>query len=346
MTVAIAETTPVHTKPKMKWRNFWICASISLGQVAFGYPSSIIGVTLAQPAFLLYMGLITPEGDLTPNANNLIGATSGVFQVSSFTQFHISYTNIVQAGAFFGILVGSWVMDKWGRKGGVIYCSCLSIFGGVMLCASQNIGMFIAFRFFAGAGSWGFLALSKFRFHFNRRPEQVLTHLAPVYTAELAPPEQRGFFVGMNGVFIAIGYAIASYMGLAFFYSNDPVAQWRGPLGLALIWPFMMLLVICFVPESPRWYLMQGRSEEAWKVISDLHADPADPDQSYARGEFYQMQKQTELDRTLNPSWKQMFTKPSYRKRAFMGIFFAFIGQSTAILVVNNYVSLLPLSVM
>jgi hypothetical protein len=51
-------------------------------------------------------------------------------------------------------------MDKWGRKGGVIYCSTLSIVGGVLLCASQNIGMFITFRFFAGAGSWGFLALS------------------------------------------------------------------------------------------------------------------------------------------------------------------------------------------
>jgi MFS family permease len=55
--------------------------------------------------------------------------------------------------------------------------------------------MFIAFRFFAGAGSWGFLALT------------------PVYTAELAPAEMRGFFVGMNGVMIALGYAIASYMG-------------------------------------------------------------------------------------------------------------------------------------
>ena len=27
------------------WRNFWICFIVSLGQIAFGYPASIIGVT-------------------------------------------------------------------------------------------------------------------------------------------------------------------------------------------------------------------------------------------------------------------------------------------------------------
>ncbi len=56
--------------------------------------------------------------------------------------------------------MGSWIMDKWGRKAGGYYCALLSIFGGAGLCGARNIGMFIAFRFFAGAGSWGFLALS------------------------------------------------------------------------------------------------------------------------------------------------------------------------------------------
>jgi hypothetical protein len=72
-------------KRNMNWRNFWVCFAISMGQVAFGYPSSIIGTTLGQPAFLLYMGLITPEGAPTNNSNNLIGATSGVFQVRAHT---------------------------------------------------------------------------------------------------------------------------------------------------------------------------------------------------------------------------------------------------------------------
>jgi hypothetical protein len=68
-----------------------------------------------------------------------------------------------------------------------------------------------------------------------------------------------------------------------------------------------------------------------------LHHTPDDPDQEYARTEFYQMQKQTEHDQKLEPSWKLMFTKASYRKRVILACAFAFIGQSTAVLVVNNY---------
>ena len=69
------------------WHNFWICLGVGfVGQLAFGYPSSIIGVTLAQPAFLEYMGLLTVVDGvpgLSSNANSLIGATSGVFQVGT-----------------------------------------------------------------------------------------------------------------------------------------------------------------------------------------------------------------------------------------------------------------------
>jgi MFS family permease len=82
------------------------------------------------------MGLVTEKG-LTSNAHSLIGAMNGVFQ----------------AGALFGIFTAEFVMSKWGRKMGVLYTAILSILGGVFTTASQNVGMFIAFRFLAGAGS-------------------------------------------------------------------------------------------------------------------------------------------------------------------------------------------------
>lgn len=246
---------------------------------------------------------VTPPA-LVSNADSLIGAMSGVFQ----------------AGAFLGVVIGSFIMDKYGRKMGTYFCATMSIIGGVGLVASVNTTMFIIFRLIAGAGSWGFLALT------------------PVYCAEIAPPKLRGFFVGMNGMCITLGYSLASYMGLAFYYDkNNPSAQWRGPLGLGLIFPVIQLIVVYFAPESPRYLLMAGRVEEARKVVMSIHEVKGDADQEYARGEFYQMQKQAEFDRKLAPTYWAMFTKKSYRKRTLLACGFAFIGQSTAVLVINNY---------
>jgi hypothetical protein len=55
----------------------------------------------------------------------------------------------------------------------------------------------------------------------NSRDGKKLIEVAPVYTAELALGELRGFFVGMNGVMIALGYSFASYMGLSFIPNDN-----------------------------------------------------------------------------------------------------------------------------
>lgn len=141
----------------------------------------------------------------------------------------------------------------------------------------------------------------------------------------------------MNGMTITMGYALATYMGLAFYYTENPSAQWRGPLGLGLIFPLIQLLIIIWAPESPRYLLMKGRVEEARKIVMDIHHVAGNSDQEYARGEFYQMQKQAEFDRALEPTYKAMFFKKSYRMRTILACGFAFIGQSTAVLVINNY---------
>lgn len=210
-------------------------------------------------------------------------------------------------------------MDRWGRKAGFRYCAFFSLLGGALLCGALNITTFIVGRFIAGWGSWGFLAVT------------------PTYSAELAPPSLRGFFVGLNGINIALGYAVATYMGMAFYFAESDSAKWRGPLGIALIWPALMVLITFIVPESPRYLLMKGKVEEAREITYRLHSLKHDPEQEFARGEFYQMQKQTERDRTLDPGWWAMFTKKGYRRRTALAMGFAFVGQSTGVLVINNY---------
>jgi MFS family permease len=65
-----------------------------------------------------------------------------------------------QAGSCCGLLVGSWVMDKWGRKAGVVYAAVLGIIGTVGVTSAQNVAMFIAFRFFCGVGTNAFMGVT------------------------------------------------------------------------------------------------------------------------------------------------------------------------------------------
>lgn len=163
--------------------------------------------------------------------------------------------------------------------------------------------------------------------------------VTPAFSAELAPPDLRGLMVGLNGINIALGYALASYMGLAFFYQDDPVSQWRSPLGIALVWPVMMIVIALLVPESPRFLLLRGRNDEAHAITLKLHALKSDPNNDFAEAEFYQMAQQAAIDRKLDPGWLELFRRPSYRKRCMLAMTFAFIGQSSGVLVVSVDVS-------
>ena len=154
----------------------------------------------------------------------------------------------------------------------------------------------------------------------------------PVFVTELAPPALRGLFVGMGGFALAVGYALATYMGLAFYYSTNPSTQWRGPYGISLIITAYPLLVMLWTPESPRWLLLASRVDDARQVVRRLHNLSSHEQHHFAITEFYQMQKQTEYDRTLNPSYMEMFRRPSYRKRVMMTVGYAVASQSTAIL--------------
>lgn len=187
-------------------------------------------------------------------------------------------------------------MEKWGRRVALGFCSVLGLIGGAGVAGANGRAMFIAFRFVAGAGSYSLLALSMSS-PTNQKALVIDHRPVPVYCAELSPPKLRGFFVGLTGVMIGIGNSIPAYMGLAFFHVDNPVAQWRTPLGLALIFPCLMLLIVLFVPESPRWLLFVGRREQAKEIVCSIHGGPGESGNDYAESEFYQMRKQADLDK-------------------------------------------------
>ena len=180
--------------------------------------------------------------------------------------------------------------------------------------------MFLAFRFVAGAGAFMILAA------------------VPILMNEIVPVHLRGALVDMHGVMLVLGYTIQGWVGFGFyFWKSGSQNTWRPPIAIQCFFPLCLLIALPFLPESPRWLCMNNRDAEAEQILIKLHSDPTDPDHDVAKAEFYQIQKQIAIDRTLGSSWVQMFRKPSYRKRALLAVGTTGIIQCSGVLVINNY---------
>jgi SP family arabinose:H+ symporter-like MFS transporter len=106
--------------------------------------------------------------------------------------------------------------------------------------------------------------------------------LAPMYIAEVAPPEKRGQLVSFNQLNIVLGITIAfftNYLILKWGQSDLEWAKsiglakwnWRWMLGLEAIPAILYFLGLFFVPRSPRWLMMKGKSEQALLVMNKVN---------------------------------------------------------------------------
>jgi len=154
---------------------------------------------------------------------------------------------------------------------------------------------------------------------------------------EVVPVNLRGTLVDIHAIFILTGYSIQGWVGFGFYFWKDGGSKtWRPPLALQCLWPLILLGGLYWIPESPRWLIMNGRVEEARQILDRLHSDPSDPDNEFARAEFFQIQKQVAVDLTLDRSWLSFFRKPSYRKRALLAIGTTGFIQCSGVLVINS----------
>ncbi len=154
---------------------------------------------------------------------------------------------------------------------------------------------------------------------------------------EIVPGHLRGMLVYLHGVSLGMGYAVQAWVGFGFFFwKSGSENTWRPPMSLQCVWPLLLLAGLPWVPESPRWLVMNDRSDEALKILIKLHSRPSDTDDNFARKEFYQIQKQIAIDRMLESSWMSMIRKPSYRKRSLLAIGTTGIIQCSGVLVINS----------
>jgi sugar porter (SP) family MFS transporter len=88
-------------------------------------------------------------------------------------------------------------------------------------------------------------------------------------TAECAKTSNRGLLICIMGSVIAFGTLIAYWLDYGASYGPDDLV-WRFPIAFQVIFAFLIMIPMYYLPESPRWLLSHNRVEDADRVIAAI----------------------------------------------------------------------------
>lgn len=227
----------------------------TLGGLLFGYDTAVINgavdslkVYFVDPRFA---DLANPAQ--ANAANSLLG-----FVVSS-----------ALIGCIIGGLIGGWVSTNVGRKRGLIIAAVLFLISALGASAPE-------FPFAAiGHGGPGYMGNFVFYRILGGIGVGLASMLSPMYIAEIAPPKVRGNLVAWNQFAIIFGMLVIYFVnfGISKSGSGDAwlnVIGWRYMFLSGAIPAILFLLLLFFVPETPRFLMLKGNEAGARSVLAKL----------------------------------------------------------------------------
>ena len=224
-----------------------VAATASLSGLAFGVEVGLIDGVLAMDAFRIYMGTgdLNSEGIVIERSN--AGDIDG-WIVSSFL-----------IGACLGSILVAWLADAYGRRDSIIFGGALFVVGGVIQTLSQGVFSLCFGRAVSGSGVG------------------LLSSAGPLYITEAAETNVRGRLVATQQLMITVGIFLASSINAILLTIPSSEGQWRGALASQIIPGLAVLILVSFLPRSPRWLVAQGRHAEAAQVLIKLRAGNQTP---------------------------------------------------------------------
>ncbi|KAJ5212548.1 uncharacterized protein N7498_004194 [Penicillium cinerascens] len=224
-------------------------------------------------------------------------------------------------GAFFGAGLAGPSGDYLGRRKTISLGCLLFCLGGGLQTGAKTLAFLYTGRFFAGLGV-GFL-----------------TMVIPLYQAEICHPKIRGRVTALQQFMLGVGALCASWIGygtyIGFNPSND--AQWRLPLGIQIIPAVILGLLIVVFPESPRWLIDHGRTEEGLRTLAKLHAHGNEHD-AWVQAEYAQIQESITYEHEHEAkSYVELFKSRSSFRRLFLCCALQASVQMTGVSAIQYY---------
>jgi sugar porter (SP) family MFS transporter len=160
--------------------------------------------------------------------------------------------------------------------------------------------------------------------------------IAPMYIAEIAPPDLRGRMVSFNQLNIVIGISAAyfsNYLILSLGSSDLGWVQaigldrwtWRWMLGVEALPAIFYFFALFSVPESPRWLVMHNKDDEALEVMEQVGG------RAEAEKELADVRASLAADATRQQASIRELFSPAMKLVMTIGVSIAILQQITGI---------------
>ena len=189
-----------------------------------------------------------------------------------------SVFNMFQLGAFFGAIFAFTLGDKIGRKKAIFVGLLCNTIGAVLQTVAWHFPQLIVGRIVNGFGMG------------------ITSSTCPVYQAECSKPRVRGKLVVLGSLSNTAAFCLANWINYGLYFQGEAL-QWRFPMGFQLIFPVVVASCLLFVPESPRWLLLQDRHSEALEVLSRLESPRSSTRDAEAEAQFLSIRSALEVER-------------------------------------------------
>ncbi|EPS25945.1 hypothetical protein PDE_00881 [Penicillium oxalicum 114-2] len=223
-------------------------------------------------------------------------------------------TACYELGCFFGAIFTLCFGERIGRTPLLVSGGILMIVGTVISTAAfgpqWGLGQFVVGRVVSGLGNG------------------MDTATIPVWQSECSRAHNRGFLVCFEGAIIAVGTLIAYWIDFGLSYVESSV-QWRFPVAFQIIFAILVSVGAFMLPESPRWFVMQGKDQEALQVLAALN--DSSPDAEDVLTDFNLMKADFNAENGAKANWKTLFTfgKTQEFQRMMIGCSGQFFQQFT-----------------
>ncbi|KAG8453505.1 hypothetical protein GDO86_000218 [Hymenochirus boettgeri] len=157
-------------------------------------------------------------------------------------------------GGLVGALIAIPMVNKLGRKATMLLNNIFAITAALLMALANLAGvpeMILVGRFIMGIDSG--IGLSTL----------------PMYINEISPKHIRGSLGQVTAIFICLGVFTGQILGLPQIFGRESV--WPFLFGFILLPALIQLMILPFLPESPRYLLLEkqdrNRAEKAFRAI-------------------------------------------------------------------------------